>query len=171
MFMTRVTELLDIDHPIVGGVMMHISKPEFVAAISNAGALGMMASAMFDSQDKFRQAVHQVKSLTDKPFGVNLTFLPTLRPPDYPAYINVCIEEGVKFIETAGRNPEPYMAQIKSAGIMVVHTPNLRRQAVPYVDMALCQACRTCPGRAVCRGKSLLQLDPTEPPFVGGNRC
>jgi nitronate monooxygenase len=68
--------------------------------------------------------------MTDKPFGVNLTFLPTLSAPDYPAYIDVCIEEGVKFIETAGRNPEPYMAQIKSAGIKVVHKCTSVRHAI-----------------------------------------
>ncbi|OQY20828.1 MAG: 2-nitropropane dioxygenase, partial [Anaerolineaceae bacterium 4572_32.1] len=73
MFQTRVTELLGTKYPIVGGCMMHISGPEFVAAISEAGALGMMASAMFYSQDEFRAAVRRVKELTDKPFGVNLS--------------------------------------------------------------------------------------------------
>jgi nitronate monooxygenase len=68
--------------------------------------------------------------MTDKPFGVNLTFLPTLRPPDYPALINVCIEEGIRFIETAGRNPEPYLPQIKSAGIQVIHKCTSVRHAL-----------------------------------------
>ena len=73
MLETRVTELFGIKYPIVGGTMMHVSKPEFVAAISNAGALGMMASAMYESQDEFRQAVRRVRELTNKPFGVNLS--------------------------------------------------------------------------------------------------
>jgi nitronate monooxygenase len=73
MFKTRVTDLLGTAYPIVGGCMMHISTPEFVAAVSNAGALGMMASAMYASQDDFRQAVRKVRQLTAKPFGVNLS--------------------------------------------------------------------------------------------------
>ncbi|MGC9332693.1 MAG: nitronate monooxygenase, partial [Anaerolineae bacterium] len=73
MFNTRITELFDIEYPIVGGCMMHISRPELVAAVSEAGAMGMMASAMYDTQEGFRQAVHHVKSLTQKPFGVNLS--------------------------------------------------------------------------------------------------
>ena len=98
MFRTRVTEMLGIEHPIVGGCMMHISGPEFVAAVSNAGALGIMASAMFDTQEEFRQAVRRARALTDKPFGVNLSLFPALRPIDNALYVEVILEEGVDAI-------------------------------------------------------------------------
>ena len=122
MFKTCITELFGIEHPIVGGCMMHISAPEFVAAISNAGALGMMASAMFDTQDSFRQAIRRVKALTDKPFGVNLSPFPALRPIDNDLYVQVILEEGVPLVETSGhRPPEDLLARLKVAGIKTMH--------------------------------------------------
>ena len=133
MFKTRVTELLDIECPIVGGCMMHISRPEFVAAISNAGALGMMASAMFDSQEKFRQAVHEVKSLTleNVPFGVNLSLFPALRPIDNELYVEVILEEGVPVVETSGRRPpEDLLARLKAGGVKTMHKCASVRHAV-----------------------------------------
>lgn len=131
MFKTRITELLDIEHPIVGGCMMHISGPEFVAAISNAGALGMMASAMFDSQDKFREAVQQVKSLTGKPFGVNLSLFPALRPIDNELYVEVILQEGVPVVETSGhRPPADLLARLKAAGVKTMHKCVAPRHAV-----------------------------------------
>ncbi len=84
----------------------------------------------FPEPEGLRAEIRKCRELTDKPFGVNLTFLPTMRPPDYPAYIDVCIQEGIRFIETAGRNPEPYMDQLKSAGIKVVHKCTSVRHAV-----------------------------------------
>ena len=122
MFKTRVTELLGSEYPIVGGCMMHISGPEFVAAISNAGALGMMASAMFDSQEKFRQAVRRVKSLTDKPFGVNLSLFPALRPIDNDLYVEVILEENVPVVETSGRRPpDDLLARLKAGRMKTMH--------------------------------------------------
>jgi nitronate monooxygenase len=122
MFRTRITELFGIEHPIVGGCMMHVSGPAFVASISNAGALGMMASAMFDSQDEFRQAVREVKSLTGKPFGVNLSLFPALRPIDNELYLEVILEEGVPVVETSGhRPPEELLARLQAAGIKTMH--------------------------------------------------
>ncbi len=122
MFKTRVTELLGIEYPIVGGCMMHISEPEFVAAISNAGALGMMASAMFTTQDEFRQAVRRAKGLTNKPFGVNLSFFPALRPIDNDLYVEVILEEGVPVVETSGhRPPENLLARLKAGGVKTMH--------------------------------------------------
>jgi nitronate monooxygenase len=122
MFKTRITELFGTEHPIVGGCMMHISGPAFVAAISNAGALGMMASAMFETQETFRQAVRQVKSLTGKPFGVNLSLFPALRPIDNELYLEVILEEGVPVVETSGhRPPEELLARLKAAGIKTMH--------------------------------------------------
>ncbi|MBN1661593.1 MAG: nitronate monooxygenase [Anaerolineae bacterium] len=122
MIKTRITELLGIEHPIVGGCMMHISGPEFVAAISNAGALGLMASAMFHTQEEFRAAVRMVKSLTDKPFGVNLSLFPALRPIDNDLYVDVILEEGVPVVETSGnRPPEALLARLKAGGVKTMH--------------------------------------------------
>ena len=122
MFKTRLTELLSIEHPIVGGCMMHISGPELVAAISNAGALGMMASAMFDTQEKFRRAVRQVKALTHKPFGVNLSLFPALRPIDNNLYVEVILQEGVPVVETSGhRPPEDMLARLKAGSVKTMH--------------------------------------------------
>lgn len=119
---TRITELFGIEHPIVGGCMMHVSGPAFVAAISNAGALGMMASAMYDDQEAFRQAVRTVKSLTDRPFGVNLSLFPALRPIDNDLYVQVILEEGVSIVETSGhRPPEELLARLKAGGIKTMH--------------------------------------------------
>ncbi len=122
MFKTRITQLFGIEHPIVGGCMMHISGPEFVAAICNAGALGMMASAMYDTQEAFRQAVRQVKALTDRPFGVNLSLFPALRPINNELYVAVILEEGVPVVETSGRRPpEDLLARLQAAGIKTMH--------------------------------------------------
>lgn len=131
MFKTRITELLGIEYPIVGGTMMHISGPEFVSAISESGALGMMASAMFDSQLKFRQAVRQVKSLTDKPFGVNLSLFPALRPIDNDLYVEVILEEGVPIVETSGhRPPEDLLGRLKAGGVKTMHKCTSVRHAL-----------------------------------------
>ena len=122
MFKTRITELFGIEYPIVGGCMMHISGPEFVAAISNAGALGMMASAMYDTQEEFRQAVRRVKALTDRPFGVNLSLFPALRPIDNDLYVEVILEERVPVVETSGhRPPEELLARLKAGSIRTMH--------------------------------------------------
>jgi nitronate monooxygenase len=122
MFKTRITELYGIEYPIVGGCMMHISSPEFVGAVSNAGALGMMASAMFDTQEAFRQAVRRVKSLTDRPFGVNLSLFPALRPIDNELYVEVILEEGVPVVETSGhRPPEDLLGRLRAGGIKTMH--------------------------------------------------
>ncbi|MCP4539400.1 MAG: nitronate monooxygenase [Chloroflexi bacterium] len=122
MLKTRITELFGIEYPIVGGCMMHLSGPEFVAAISNGGGMGMMASAMSDSQEKFRQAVRQTKALTDKPFAVNLSLFPTLRPIDNNLYVDVILEEGVQVVETSGRRPpEDMLERLKGGGVKMMH--------------------------------------------------
>ncbi len=122
MLETRVTELFGIKYPIVGGTMMHVSKPEFVAAISNAGALGMMASAMYESQDEFCQAVRRVRELTNKPFGVNLSLFPAMRPIDNDLYAEVILQEHVPIAETSGhRPPEDLLARLKAGGVKTMH--------------------------------------------------
>lgn len=130
MLKTRITELFGIERPIVQGGLMWIARAELAAAVANAGGIGFMTALTFPEADLLRAEIHKCRALTDKPFGVNLTFLPSLRPIDYPAYIDVCIDEGIKFIETAGRNPEPYMDQLKSAGIKVIHKCTSVRHAV-----------------------------------------
>jgi nitronate monooxygenase len=130
MIKTPITELFGIERPIVQGGLMWIAKAELAAGVGNAGGIGFMTALTFPDADALRAEIRKCKEMTDKPFGINLTFLPTLRPPDYPAYIDVCIEEGIKFIETAGRNPEPYMEQIKSADIKVVHKCTSVRHAI-----------------------------------------
>lgn len=101
---------------------MHVSKPEFVAAISNAGALGVMASAMYESQDEFRQAVRRVRDLTGKPFGVNLSLFPAIRPIDNDLYADVILQEHVPIVETSGhRPPEDLLARLKAGGVKTMH--------------------------------------------------
>ncbi len=130
MLKTPITEMFGIERPIVQGGLMWIARSELAVAVGNAGGIGFMTALTFDQPEDLRAEIRKCREMTDKPIGVNLTFLPTLRPPDYPAYINVCIEEGIKFIETAGRNPEPYLEQIKSGGIKVVHKCTSVRHAV-----------------------------------------
>jgi NAD(P)H-dependent flavin oxidoreductase YrpB (nitropropane dioxygenase family) len=130
MLKTRITELFGIERPIVQGGLMWIARAELASAVANAGGIGFMTALTFPDAEALRAEIRKCRNMTDKPFGVNLTFLPSLRTVDYPAYIDVCIGEGIKFIETAGRNPEPYMKQLKSAGIKVVHKCTSVRHAV-----------------------------------------
>ena len=130
MLKTRITELFGIERPIVQGGLMWIARAELASAVANAGGIGFMTALTFPDAEALRAEIRKCREMTDKPFGVNLTFLPSLRTIDYPAYIDVCIGEGIKFIETAGRNPEPYMKQLKSAGIKVVHKCTSVRHAI-----------------------------------------
>jgi len=130
MLNTRITNLFGIERPIVQGGLMWIARSELASAVGNAGGIGFMTALTFPEPEGLRAEIRKCRELTDKPFGINLTFLPTMRPPDYPAYIDVCIQEGIRFIETAGRNPEPYMDQLKSAGIKVIHKCTSVRHAV-----------------------------------------
>lgn len=109
---------------------MWLARAELAAAVAEAGGIGFMTALSHDSPEKLRAEIHKVRGLTSKPFGVNLTFLPSLRPPDFPAYVQVCIDEGVRFIETAGRNPEPFMPMLREAGIQVVHKCTSIRHAL-----------------------------------------
>ena len=130
MLKTPITEFFGVDRPIVQGGLMWVATAELVSAVSNAGGMGFMTALTFPDAERLREEIRKCREMTEKPFGVNLTFLPTLRPPDYPALIRVCIEERIRFIETAGRNPEPYLPQIKSAGIKVIHKCTSVRHAM-----------------------------------------
>jgi nitronate monooxygenase len=121
MFKTRVTEMFGIEYPIIQGAMMWLSRAELVAAVSNAGGLGIIAALTFPIAQELREEIKRTRSLTDKPFAVNITLLPTLRPRNLEEYIDVAIEEGVTIIETAGRNPRQYMKQLREGGVKVMH--------------------------------------------------
>jgi NAD(P)H-dependent flavin oxidoreductase YrpB (nitropropane dioxygenase family) len=120
-FKTQVTEDFGIEHPIIQGGMMWVSQPELVAAVSEAGGLGVLTALTFETAEGLADAIARTRALTDRPFGVNLTFLPTLIPKDYGSLIDVMVDEGIQIVETAGRNPEPYMERIKAGGAKVVH--------------------------------------------------
>jgi len=121
MFKTRVTEMLGIEYPIIAGTMQALSRAELVAAQANAGVLGIIPSATFDTKEGLRDEIRKVKSLTDKHFGVNINLFPMLMPVSIDEYIDTVIEEGVKVIETSGRSPAPYAERIKSAGAVFMH--------------------------------------------------
>jgi len=120
-FKTRITEDFGIEHPIIQGGMMWVSQPELVAAVSEAGGLGILTALTFETAEGLADAIARTRALTDRPFGVNLTFLPTLIPKDYGSLIDVMVDEGINIVETAGRNPEPYVERIKAGGAKVVH--------------------------------------------------
>ena len=118
---TRITELFGIEHPIIQGGMHFVGFAELAAAVSNAGGLGVITGLTQQTPEKLAREIARCREMTDKPFGVNLTFLPTFAKPPYPEYIRAIIEGGVRIVETAGRNPEPYMQEMKAAGIKVIH--------------------------------------------------
>jgi len=122
MFKTKITEMLGIEYPIIGGTMMHLGQAEFTAAISETGCLGILASANYQDKESFRQAIQDIRSRTHKPFAVNLNMFPTRKRLDNHLYIDVILEEGVDIVETSGHKaPEEYMDRLKSAGVKLIH--------------------------------------------------
>jgi NADH:quinone reductase (non-electrogenic) len=118
---TAITELFGIEHPIIQGGMHYVGFAELAAAVSNAGGLGIITGLTQKTPELLAKEIARCRDMTDKPFGVNLTFLPTLSAPPYPEYIRAIAEGGVKIVETAGRSPEQYMPAMKAAGIKVIH--------------------------------------------------
>ena len=118
---TRITELFGIKHPIIQGGMHFVGFAELAAAVSNAGGLGIITGLTQRTPELLAKEIAKCHDLTDKPFGVNLTFLPTFSSPPYPEYIAAIREGGIKIVETAGRSPERYMPALKAAGIKVIH--------------------------------------------------
>src|SRR5919205_3447919 len=118
---TRITELLDIEHPIIQGGMHFVGLAELAAAVSNAGGLGIITGLTQKTPELLAKEIARCRDMTAKPFGVNLTFLPTFSAPPYPEYIAAIVEGGIKAVETAGRSPEAYMPALKAAGIKVIH--------------------------------------------------
>jgi len=118
---TRITELFGIEHPIIQGGMHYVGFAELAAAVSNAGGLGIITGLTQKTPTDLANEIAKCRDMTDKPFGVNLTFLPTVKAPDYPGYVKAIIKGGVKVVETAGRNPQEVMPFLKDAGIKVIH--------------------------------------------------
>ena len=127
---TRITELLGIERPIIQGGMHYVGFAELAAAVANAGGLGLITSLTQPSPQHLADEIRKCQGLTDKPFGVNLTFLPSVTPPDYPGYIQAIIDGGVKIVETAGNNPQKWMPLLKEAGIKVIHKCTSVRHAL-----------------------------------------
>jgi len=127
---TRITELFGIEHPIIQGGMHFVGFAELAAAVSNAGGLGMITGLTQRSAEDLAKEIARCNEMTDKPFGVNLTFLPSISAPDYPAYIEAIVAGGVRIVETAGRSPQQYMPALKEAGIKVIHKCTSVRHAL-----------------------------------------
>ena len=136
MFQTKITEMLGTKYPIVGGTMMWITTPEFTSAISNAGGLGVLASAIYQSREAFADALDRTHDLTDKPFAINLNLFPMMRPIDNNDYLDVIIEKGIKIVETSGHSaPEELCARFKEAGLIWIHKCVGLRYALKVQDM------------------------------------
>ena len=127
---TRITELLGIEHPIIQGGMHYVGFAEMAAPVSNAGGLGIITGLTQKTPADLANEISKCHDLTDKPFGVNLTFLPGFVEPDYPGYIDAIIKGGIKIVETAGRSPEKYMGALKEAEIKVIHKCTSVRHAL-----------------------------------------
>ncbi len=127
---TRITQMLGIRHPIVQGGMQWVGRAELTAAVSNAGALGILTALTQPSPEHLQREIARCRDMTDQPFAVNLTILPTIKPVPYDEYLQVIIESGIRIVETAGRNPQPLMASLKQAGIIVVHKCTSIRHAL-----------------------------------------
>jgi NAD(P)H-dependent flavin oxidoreductase YrpB (nitropropane dioxygenase family) len=127
---TAITEMFGIKYPIIQGGMHYVGFAELASAVSNAGGLGFITGLTQKTPELLAKEIARCREMTDKPFGVNLTFLPSFNAPPYPEYIAATIEGGVKAVETAGRSPEQYMPQLKSAGIKVIHKCTSVRHAL-----------------------------------------
>lgn len=127
---TRITEMLGVKHPIVQGGMHYVGFAELAAAVSNAGGLGIITALTQRTPELLAAEIAKCRSMTDRPFGVNLTFLPSVTPPDYPGYIKAIIDGGVKIVETAGNNPQKWLPALKQAGIKVIHKCTSVRHAL-----------------------------------------
>ena len=127
---TRITELFGIEHPIIQGGMHYVGYAELVAAVSNAGGLGIITGLTQPTPEDLEREITRCREMTDKPFAVNLTILPTFRDVPYQEFARVIVESGVKIVETAGRNPEPFLPAFKEAGIKVIHKCTSVRHAL-----------------------------------------
>ncbi len=127
---TRFTETFGVEHPIVQGGMMWVGRAELAAAVSEAGGLGIITALTQPTPDDLLREIDRARALTDKPIGVNVTILPSINPPPYQDYVKAIIDSGVKIVETAGSNPEPFLPYYKEAGIKVLHKCTSVRHAL-----------------------------------------
>ena len=132
---TKITEMLGIEHPIIQGGMHYVGLAEMAAAVSNAGGLGIITGLTQGTPEKLSNEIARCKELTDKPFGVNLTFLPAMTSPDYPGLVQTIVDSGVKVVETAGNNPAKWLPQLKDAGIKVIHKCTSVRHSLKAQDI------------------------------------
>ena len=136
-FETRFTRLVGIEHPIVQGGMMWVGRAELAAAVSNAGGLGMLTALTQPSPDALKREIDRCRTMTDKPFGVNLTILPSVTPPPYAEYRQAIIDSGVRIVETAGYNPQEHVDDFKGHGILVIHKCTAVRHALSAERMGV----------------------------------
>ena len=132
---TKITEMFGIEHPIIQGGMHYVGLAEMAAAVSNAGGLGIITGLTQGTPEKLANEIARCKDMTDKPFGVNLTFLPAMTAPDYPGLVQTIIDSGVKVVETAGNNPAKWLPQLKDANIKVIHKCTSVRHSVKAQDI------------------------------------
>ncbi|GIR19485.1 nitronate monooxygenase family protein [Gammaproteobacteria bacterium] len=130
MLKTRITDLFGIEHPVIQGGMQWVGYAELVSAVSNAGALGILTALTQPTPEDLTKEIARTREMTDKPFGVNLTVLPTINPPPYEEYAQAIVGSGVKIVETAGRSPEPFMELFKEYDVKVIHKCTSVRHAL-----------------------------------------
>jgi NADH:quinone reductase (non-electrogenic) len=134
---TRFTDLVGIEYPIVQGGMMWVGRAELAAAVSNAGGLGILTALTQPTPDALREEIERCRSMTDRPFGVNLTILPSVSPPPYAEYRQAIIDSGIRIVETAGYNPQQHVAHFKEHGIIVLHKCTAVRHALSAQRMGV----------------------------------
>lgn len=127
---THVTEQLGIAYPIIQGGMQWVGLAELASAVSNAGGLGVLTALTQPTPDALRDEITRCRGMTDKPFGVNLTILPSVKPPPYAEYVQAIIDSGIKIVETAGNSPKDFIAKFKAAGVTIVHKCTSVRHAL-----------------------------------------
>jgi NADH:quinone reductase (non-electrogenic) len=134
---TRITELFGIEHPIIQGGMHFVGLADLASAVSNAGGLGILTALTQPSPEHLAAEIKRCRGMTDKPFGVNLTFLPAVVPPNYAGYVSAIIEGGVKIVETAGNNPGRWLPPLKEAGVKIVHKCTSVRHALKAASLGV----------------------------------
>jgi NADH:quinone reductase (non-electrogenic) len=127
---TRITELFGIEHPIIQGGMHYVGFAELAAAVSNAGGLGIITGLTQKTPADLAREIARCRAMTDRPFAVNLTFLPVIEKPDYPGYVRAIVDGGVKIVETAGNNPAQWVPMLKEHDIKVIHKCTTVRHAL-----------------------------------------
>jgi NADH:quinone reductase (non-electrogenic) len=137
MIKTQFTELVGVEHPIVQGGMQWVGRAELVAAVANAGALGFITALTQPTPEDLAKEIVRCRDLTDKPFGVNLTILPAIKPPPYAEYRQAIIESGIKIVETAGNKPQDHVTEFKKHGVVVLHKCTSVRHALSAERMGV----------------------------------